>query len=237
MQKILSPAHQAFLDSITAKNRALYGGWFMEETEEQKAEREAAEKKEADKKAAEEAAKKFEPITSQEQLDKLVGSRVAREREKYADYDAIKKERDDLKAAGQTESEKALAAAREEGKAEVQTVANARLVNSEARALAAEAGFRNPGIAVSSIDLTKVTVDADGKVDADAIKVKLGDLAESDPYLVKGNEEETKPGRRKPDPSQGGGGKGSENSGTVAAGSDLWEQRRGSKKTAAAEAS
>ncbi len=32
----------------------------------------------------------FEPITTQEQLDKFIGERLAREREKYADYDALK---------------------------------------------------------------------------------------------------------------------------------------------------
>lgn len=32
----------------------------------------------------------FEPITTQEDLDKIVGARLAREREKFADYDALK---------------------------------------------------------------------------------------------------------------------------------------------------
>lgn len=32
----------------------------------------------------------FEPIETQEDLDKIVGARLAREREKYADYDQLK---------------------------------------------------------------------------------------------------------------------------------------------------
>lgn len=32
----------------------------------------------------------FEPIETQEELDKIVGARLAREREKYADYDQLK---------------------------------------------------------------------------------------------------------------------------------------------------
>lgn len=50
----------------------------------------------------------FEPIETQEDLDKIVGARLAREREKYADYDDLKAaatagaeaiaERDELRA-------------------------------------------------------------------------------------------------------------------------------------------
>lgn len=48
----------------------------------------------------------FTPITSQEAFDAAIAARLQRERtnavKPYADYDAIKKERDDLAAAGAT---------------------------------------------------------------------------------------------------------------------------------------
>lgn len=45
----------------------------------------------------------FDPITSQDALDKIIEGRIARERKRYADYD-------DLKAAASTATEKAQAA-------------------------------------------------------------------------------------------------------------------------------
>lgn len=40
----------------------------------------------------------FEPITSQEDLDRLVGSRLDRERKKFADYDSLKAQATELEA-------------------------------------------------------------------------------------------------------------------------------------------
>ena len=59
----------------------------------------------------------FKAITSQADLDRIIGERLARERKKIADYgdlDALKAAADELeaiKAASQTELEKALARA------------------------------------------------------------------------------------------------------------------------------
>lgn len=58
------------------------------------------------------AADEFQPITSQDELNKLVGERVQRERAKFADYKDLKAkagEFDKLQAANQTEAEKAAA--------------------------------------------------------------------------------------------------------------------------------
>lgn len=52
----------------------------------------------------------FEPITSQEQLNALLGDRLARERAKYADYDELKAKAtkfDESEAASKSELEKA----------------------------------------------------------------------------------------------------------------------------------
>lgn len=145
----------------------------------------------------------FTPPASQEEFNRIIGERVARERAKFADYDDLKakaEEFDRAAEAARTEQEKAVEAARTEGKNEVLATANARLVNAEARALAADAKFRNPTLAVRAIDLSTVKVGDDGAVDADAIKEQLKSLAEAEPYLINDGKQ-----RPKPDGSQGGG--------------------------------
>lgn len=139
---------------------------------------------------------------TQADVDRIVTERVARERGKYADYPELQKAAkrlQEIEAANATELEKAVAKARDEGRAEVQTTANARLVAAEARALAAEAKFRNPGLAIKAIDTSQVRVADDGTVDAGAIKDLLTELAKADPYLV----DDGKLPRPKPDDAQG----------------------------------
>lgn len=97
---------------------------------------------------------------------------------------ALQAELDKLKQASQTEQEKAITAARKEGEQAVTERANTRLKNSEARALAAAAKFRNPATAVKLLDLSEVKVDDDGEVDSEAVKTLLKKLAEDEPYLV-----------------------------------------------------
>ena len=56
------------------------------------------------------AASGFEPITSQEQLDKLITARLAREKAKYADYEDLKAKAaqfDQIEEANKTELQKA----------------------------------------------------------------------------------------------------------------------------------
>jgi hypothetical protein len=104
----------------------------------------------------------------------------------------------EIEDANASEMEKAVKTARAEGETEATKRANARLIAAEARALAAEAKFRNPALAVKTVDLSGVTVGDDGEVDSAAIRSALDDLAKSDPYLV--GEEPPKP-----PPSFGGG--------------------------------
>lgn len=105
----------------------------------------------------------------------------------------------DIEAANATDLEKAVKAARDEGRAEVTTASNARLVSAEARALAAEMQFRKPAHAVKLVDLSAVKVSDDGEVDADAIKAALKELAEDDPLLLTVPDD----GRPKGDADQG----------------------------------
>lgn len=90
----------------------------------------------------------------------------------------------ELEAASATDLEKAVKAARDEGRTEVLTVANARLVNAEARAAAAELRFKNPALAIKAVDLSSIEVNDDGEVDAAAVRAALAELAKAEPYLV-----------------------------------------------------
>lgn len=124
---------------------------------------------------------------TQAEVDRMIKARAERVvADKYGDYNDLKASAEKLakiEEANASETEKAVKAARDEGRNEVLTAANLRLVNAEARALAAEARARNPAIAVKSLDLTGVKVADDGTVDAAAIKSMLDDLQKSDSYL------------------------------------------------------
>jgi hypothetical protein len=178
----------------------------------------------------------FKPITTPEEMSKflterdlVINQRVSREREKYADYDDLKTkaaEYDKAIEAARTDQEKAVEAAKNEGRTEALTTANSRLVAAEARALAAEAKFRNPVLAVRAVDLKGVTVNDDGEVDAAAIKAKLKELSDADPYLL----DDGKKPAPKPDKAQGGDAAVGDKS--VASGRELFEARRAKKTTA-----
>lgn len=193
------------LDELFAHHRALTGGWSMTSTPPEPTPPAPTPPAPAPPAPTPPAA--YTPPATQDDLNRIVGERLAREREKYADYESLKEKaaaHDAAIEAAKTEAEKAVDAARKEGESTATERANARIVGAEARALAATEKFRNPAAAVKLLDLSGVTVGADGEVDADAIKTKLKALAESDPYLV----DDGKKPAPKPDPTQGGGGGG-----------------------------
>lgn len=127
---------------------------------------------------------------------------------------AHKAKLDELAEASKSDIEKAVDAARKEGAAQALATANARLVASEARALAAEVRFRDPGDAVRFLDLGDVKVTDDGTVDAAAISKQLEQLAKDKPYLIV---EQQKP---VPTPAQAGIGVGGEPSRALQPGMD-----------------
>ena len=91
------------LAQIIALHREMFGGMVMQADEGAPAPEGGAP-----------AAPSFEPITSQEQLNALLGERLSRERAKYADYDDLKAkagELDKLTEANKTELQKAQDAA------------------------------------------------------------------------------------------------------------------------------
>lgn len=113
-------------------------------------------------------------------------------------YKALEKEVEKGRQSSMTEHEKAVAAARAEGAADERAKSHTQLVGAEARALAATAKFRNPALAVRSIDLVGIKVDDKGDVDGAAITALLTKLAKDEPYLIdSGN------GKPKVDQSQG----------------------------------
>ncbi|MFD4294144.1 hypothetical protein ACFWQG_13080 [Rhodococcus sp. NPDC058532] len=99
----------------------------------------------ADTAASGDNGKTFEPIASQEALDKIVGARVARERKNFADYDALKAKAEKFDAA------------QEAAKSEQQklidrvTAAEDRATKAESAALRAEVA-RTKGVPASSLN-------------------------------------------------------------------------------------
>ena len=160
--------------------------------------------------ASNSGAEDFTPIETPEQMqqflrdrDLVVSARVQRERDRHAAETRELREKaskyDEGLEAAKTEQERAVEAAKAEGRTEALSTANARLVQSEARALAAEAKFRNPTLAVRAVDLSGVTVSDDGTPDAEAIKAKLTELSTAEPYLI----DDVAATRPKPDRGQG----------------------------------
>lgn len=137
---------------------------------------------------------------TQEDVDKVVASRLERERKKYGDYDGLKAELDALKAAAEerqkaemtaaerAEAERAEALERAQKAEEAQkatlTAANQRLIKAEFRDVARELKLRPDALsaALKLVDLSAVAVDDDGNVEGltDAVKA----LIEDNPYMV-----------------------------------------------------
>jgi hypothetical protein len=123
----------------------------------------------------------FTPPASQADLDRIVEQRLARERQKFADYDDLKAKAakvDELEAASKTELQKALdeVADRDKKLSELPSQIRRQVVRFASQA--AHAGFIDPEDALSFLP---ADTDLD---DADAVKAALADLAERKPHLV-----------------------------------------------------
>jgi hypothetical protein len=169
------------IDTLLAIHRAIFGGARMEDPPAPAVP--PAAPAEPPKPA------EYTPPGSQADLDRMISERVARERAKYGDYNDLKAKAarlDQIEQANASETEKAVKAAREEGRAEVLKTANERLVNAEVRALAAAAKFRDPTDAIAQLAarLGEVKVGDSGEVDGTAVKALLDELATAKPYLL-----------------------------------------------------
>lgn len=123
-----------------------------------------------------EAEKKF----TQADIDRVVQDRLARERQRYSDYDDLKAKVD----AQKSEAEKAIEAARAEGAKEVASKYQKRLFEAEVRSHAAALKFRDAGDALSVFGDSEGLVSDDGSVNGEAIQKRLSEIASQKPYLV-----------------------------------------------------
>lgn len=114
------------------------------------------------------------------------------ERERKA-RQKLEREYKKLQEANQTEAEKAIAAARAEGRTEALSVSNARILRAEVKA-AAGGVLQDPNDAVRLLDLDEFEVDEDGEVDAKAIEAAVSRLAKDKPYLAVGAKPSALPG-------------------------------------------
>lgn len=88
-----------------------------------------------------------------------------------------------LRAEHATEQEKAIAAAKAEGKTEALKTANERLIKAEVKAAAA-GKFANPALATKVLDLDEFEVDDDGEVDAKSIEAAIDAFLKDNPELA-----------------------------------------------------
>lgn len=138
----------------------------------------------------------FVAPTSQDEFDRMVGARLARERAKYADYEDLKAKAskfDEVDAASKSELQKAQDAIAERDRqlADLPKVARQQAIRFAS--LASQRGFLDPEDAL-------VFIDAD-LGDEDAVKAALEDLATRKPHLVR--QEAGKPPRSRPKPKPG----------------------------------
>jgi len=138
----------------------------------------------------------YTPPATQADLDRIVESRLARDREKYKDYDdlkAAKTKYDEHLESQKTEQQKALDAAKAETGTEVTQKFLKRLVTTETKSIATSLGFNDPADALQAIgDELPVK---DEEPDTEAIKKAVEKLATDKPYLV-GTAPRRAPGRQ-----------------------------------------
>jgi hypothetical protein len=133
-------------------------------------------------------APKFTPVTSQEQFDRMVQDRIAREQKKFADYDDLKAKAgkyDELEAKNQSELEKANArAAKLEREAEDARLHAQETTVKSSIITAAVGKLADPSDAVALIDRASLDFDDEGNPTnvGDAIET----LLKAKPHLAAG---------------------------------------------------
>jgi hypothetical protein len=131
----------------------------------------------------------FRPVTSQEQFNRMVQERIARERQKYADYDELKKAAErlaEIEEANASELEKAQKAAADAQAAYEKLQAEARETRLRA-AIIAEAAkpdrkVVDPEAVVALLDRSSLELDDDGA--PTNIAKAMDALLEARPFLV-----------------------------------------------------
>ncbi|WIB25421.1 hypothetical protein [Curtobacterium sp. MCSS17_015] len=140
----------------------------------------------------------YTPPATQEDLNRIIESRLAREREKFKDYDDLKAAKgkyDEHLESQKTEQQKAVEAARVEASGEVTQQFLSKLVNTEVKAIAATLGFNDPTDALQIIG-SDLPV-KDNEPDTDEIKKRVEKLATDKAYLVGGTRQRQEPRRER----------------------------------------
>lgn len=132
---------------------------------------------------------------TQEEFDRILESRLARERKKLGaenleELRTKSAEYDKLKDSMLSEQEKAVKAAREEATNETAAKYRRQIVSSEVKASAAGLKFRDPGDALAHISVDDL-IDGDG-ADPEKVTAALKDLASKKPYLIAADEPPTR---------------------------------------------
>ena len=127
---------------------------------------------------------------TQDEVDRIVGERLARERKGLGDIDELRRkatEFDRLAEERKTELERAVDAAKKDAekavRGEVESTWKSRLVRSEVRAAAA-GKLADPEDAVRFLELDKLEVDQEGNLDQKAVAAAIAELLEKKPYLA-----------------------------------------------------
>jgi hypothetical protein len=149
----------------------------------------------------------YTPPASQADLDRIIESRLARERQKLAgeyggDAASIKAMRDEYEAykeSQKSETEKAIDEAKKAASTETSQRFLSRIVNAEVKAVAGVLGFNDPADALQIIDASKLPV-KDDEPDTDAIRKAIEKLATDKPYLLKAGAPKV---RTRPKPAEG----------------------------------
>lgn len=128
---------------------------------------------------------------TQDDVDRVVKERLARERGKYTDYDELKAKAgklDEIEAANQSELEKAQQAAEKAKTEGAQAIerANGRLVRAELLSALTAANVSKPEVLLAAIDKTGLAVNDDGSVTGVEEVVKA--FVDANPEFVGGKE-------------------------------------------------
>lgn len=149
---------------------------------------------------------------TQEDVNRIVAERLARENKKYEGFDDFKAkaaEFDRIQAENATELDKAVKKAADEARADMSTKTNTRLVRAEVKAAASAARFHDPADAAVLLQshFAGIKVTEDGDVDEAAVKALVEQLAKDKPHLVKSDSGTPRPlpgqGQNQPPPSTG----------------------------------
>ena len=141
-------------------------------------------------------------------VEQMITDRVARERKRFADYDELKKKAadyDGLLRDTESETEKRVREAREEGERAARDGLRPRLVLAEMRAAAAgRIDSERFDALTEDLDLSKYLT-GDGDVDMAKVHRKVDAWAPAAPPAATEAEEPKAPRRPRPDPTQGSG--------------------------------